>query len=95
MQLKLALAGSDNKVTVREFEKMVQQFLNPKAPKEKKEMSAELKELISDMQRVFATKITALGNEKRGRIYIDYYSRDDLDRIYDLVEQMKSSVQAN
>jgi len=93
LQLKLALAGCDNKVAVREFEKMVAQILNPKPAKENREMSAELKELISDMQRVFATKITALGNDKRGRIYIDYYSRDDLDRIYDLIEQMKLSIQ--
>ena len=89
LQLKLALAGCDNKVSVREFEKMVSQAVNPKPAKEKKEMSVELKQLISDMQRVFATKITALGNERRGRIYIDYYSRDDLDRIYELVEQIK------
>ncbi|GHV00786.1 chromosome partitioning protein ParB [Clostridia bacterium] len=89
LQLKLALAGCDNKVTVREFEKMVSQVMNPKPAKEKKEMSVELKNLISDMQRVFATKITALGNEKRGRIYIDYYSCDDLDRIFELIEQLK------
>jgi ParB family chromosome partitioning protein len=91
LQLKLALAGCDNKVTVREFEKMVSQVMNPKPAKEKKEISVELKNLISDMQRVFATKISALGNEKRGRIYIDYYSRDDLDRIFDLVEQLKTN----
>lgn len=88
-QLKLALAGSDNKVSVREFEKMVAEYLNPKPAKPKPVQSLELKELISDMQRVFATKVSALGNDKRGRIYIDYYSKDDLDRIFDLVESLK------
>ena len=29
------------------------------------------------------TKVSIIGNNKKGRIYIDYYSQDDLDRIYD------------
>ena len=43
------------------------------------------------MQRTFSTKVTALGNDNRGRIYIDYYSRDDLDRIVDLVEVLEKN----
>jgi ParB family chromosome partitioning protein len=89
LQLKLALAGADNRVSVREFEKMVSSVTNPKPATNKKTASPELEELISDMRRVFATKVTALGNDKRGRIYIDYYSRDDLDRIYELIEGLK------
>ena len=38
------------------------------------------------MQRTFATKVSAIGNDNKGRIYIDYYSRDDLDRIAELLE---------
>ncbi len=41
------------------------------------------------MQRVFSTKVTALGTSERGRIYIDYYNADDLERIYELVELLK------
>ena len=50
---------------------------------------SELKELINDMQRVFATKVSAIGNDNKGRIYIDYYSRDDLDRLADMIELLK------
>ena len=89
-QLKLAMAGCDNKINVREFEKLVSDFLNPKPVKQKPVQSLELKQLIADMSRVFSTKVTALGNDKRGRIYIDYFTADDLDRIFDLVEQLKS-----
>ena len=53
------------------------------------EQSLELKELINEMQRVFATKVSAIGNDNKGRIYIDYYSRDDLDRLSDLIELLK------
>ena len=38
------------------------------------------------MQKTFATKVSAIGNDDKGRIYIDYYSRDDLDRIAELLE---------
>ena len=88
-QYKLAVAGSDNKINVREFEKLVSEFLNPKPVKPKPVQSLELKQLIADMSRVFATKVSVLGNDKRGRIYIDYFTADDLDRIFDLVEQLK------
>ncbi len=88
-QLKLATAALDNKVSVREFEKMVKAFLTPKTEKPKQEQSIELKDLISRMQHTFATKVSALGNDRRGRIYIDYYTRDDLDRIVDLVSVLE------
>lgn len=88
-QLKLAMAGVDNKVSVREFEKMVKAFMSPKQEKEKQPQSMELKDLISRMQRTFSTKVSALGNDNRGRIYIDYYSGDDLDRIVELIEKLE------
>ena len=50
----------------------------------------ELKELIGDMQRVFGTKVNAIGNDNKGRIYIDYYTRDDLDRLSELLESLKN-----
>ena len=88
-QLQLALKGCDNQLTVREMEKLVREFLNPKPKKEKPvvEESKELKSLVSNMQRAFATKVSALGNGKKGRIYIDYFTSDDLDRICALVEE--------
>lgn len=85
-QKKLADAGADNKVTVRDFEKMVKNYLNPKPVKPKQEQSLEIKDMVSRMQRTFATKVSALGNDRKGRIYIDYYNRDDLDRICEILE---------
>lgn len=88
-QLKLALKGSDNQLNVREMEKMVREFLNPKPVKEKVavESSLELKELVSNMQRTFATRVSAVGNGNKGRIYIDYFTSDDLDRMCTLVDK--------
>ena len=82
-QYKLALKGCDNQMTVREMEKMVREFLNPKkTPEKSPEETKELRELVGNMQRAFATKVSA----RKGRIYIDYYTTDDLDRISKMIE---------
>lgn len=90
-QIKLARQSADGKMSVRDLEKAVKNVLNPpkKVVTKVSEQSLELKELIQDMQRVFATKVSAIGNDNKGRIYIDYYSRDDLDRLADMVELLK------
>ena len=90
-QIKLAKQAADGKMSVHDLEKAVKNYLNPKkqTPTKVAEQSLELKELINEMQRVFATKVSAIGNDNKGRIYIDYYSRDDLDRLADMIELLK------
>ena len=86
-QYNLASKAAESKLSVREMEKLVRELLNPKpAPVKQQEDCPELKELVANMQRTFATKVGALGNGRKGRIYIDYYTKDDLDRICELVK---------
>ena len=35
---------------------------------------------------IISTKVSLIGTDKKGRIYIDYYSRDDLDRISEILD---------
>ncbi len=86
-QIKLAQLAVSKNLSVRDLEKAVKNLTSP----QKKhiimpEQSLELKELIVQMQKTFATKVSAIGNDNKGRIYIDYYTRDDLDRIAELLE---------
>ncbi len=89
-QLKLAEDVVKEGLSVRDVEKRVKEYFAPPEEKKKKkakvELSAELKELIGDMQRVLGTKVNAIGNDNKGRIYIDYYTRDDLDRLAEIIE---------
>ena len=57
-----------------------------KKEKKKQQVSLELKDLIERMRHAFKTKLSRTGNDKKGRIYIDYYNTDDLDRISEIVE---------
>lgn len=86
-QVRLAQAITTKNLSVRDLEKAVKTYLNPtKKVVVKEEQSLELRELINQMQKTFATKVSAIGNDSKGRIYIDYYTRDDLDRIAELLE---------
>lgn len=83
-QLLLAKKVAKDKLTVRDLEREVNALLGGKKKKPSaKAVGEELQEFVADMQRKLGTKVSVIGNEKKGRIYIDYYSQDDLDRIYD------------
>jgi ParB family chromosome partitioning protein len=81
-------------MSVREVEKLVRNYLNPpeeKAKKAKPVISKELRDMIDRMQRCFGTKVTAIGNDNKGRIYVDYYTSDDLDRIYEILVKAENA----
>lgn len=86
-QIRLAKSTVSKNLSVRDLEKLVKNIVHPtNKVVVKQEQSLELKELINQMQKTFATKVSAIGNDNKGRIYIDYYTRDDLDRIAELLE---------
>ena len=90
-QKELADKCIKDALSVRDFEKLVKNYLNPPKKKEenKPEQSLELIDLVQRLQRAFATKVSAIGNDNKGRIYIDYYTRDDLDRIVDILNTIE------
>ena len=96
-QLNIAKKAVSQRMSVREVEQAVKNYYNP--PEEEKRrkkaemeanMSVELKDLVTRMQRRFGTKVSVIGNDRKGRIYIDYYTRDDLDRISDILDKLKN-----
>lgn len=90
VQNTYAIAACDKQLSVRQLEIMVRNYLNPKN-KEKKvtELPVELKDLANIMQKKFGTKVNAVGTNNKGRIFIDYYTAEDLDRIYDILAKIK------
>lgn len=95
-QVDFAFRAADGEMSVRELEQRIKFFLHPEtaprklSPKERERLSGEMRAFVDDMKRVFATKVKLVGNESKGRIYIDYFSRDDLERIYELIEKLKN-----
>ncbi len=91
--IALATQACDNKLSVRDLENRVRLYFTrktiPAGPRQKQTMSLELKEFVGDMKRIFATKVKLVGNDQKGRITIDYFNKDDLERIYALVQSLK------
>ncbi len=89
-QIRLAKLCVRESWSVRKLEQQIKSNLTSESAKKFKPIvTAELKDLVSNMQRVFGTKVSCIGDDNKGRIFIDYYNRDDLDRIYDILETYK------
>ena len=93
MQIDFAYSACDGQMTVRELELKVRNYLNPPQKRmtetEKNRLTLEMRNLVDDMKRIFSTKVRMVGNENKGRLYIDYYTKDDLQRIYELIDKLK------
>ncbi len=91
-QYKLATDAVKDGLSVRDIERSVRDYfaspeeLADKKEKKKQQVSIELKDLVERMRHAFKTKVSLIGNDRKGRIYIDYYNTDDLDRINEIVE---------
>lgn len=94
MQKKLAEQIIENSLSVRDIEKMVKNLQNPKVPPKPKEKEDEAltliyKDMEDHMKNALGTKV--LVNRKdhnRGKIEIEYYSGDELERLYDLLRNI-------
>lgn len=81
-------------MTVRATEKLVQEMLNPPVQKYKngtattattRELEPQLRDLENRLRTLFSTQVTINHASKKGRIEIEYYGNDDLQRILELL----------
>ena len=82
LQYTLANKIFDEKLSVRETEKLVKEIKNPKKPKEKKPVANSFiyQDLEEKMKSVFGTKVSIASKGKgKGKIEIEYYSDDELE----------------
>ena len=95
-QVKFANEAVRNQTSVRELEKKVRAFsvppeiLEQRKNKKRALASVELKQLVERMRFTFQTKVSLIGSDKTGRIYIDYYSAEDLYRFEEMLDMIES-----
>ncbi len=95
-QLAFALEAIKRAYSVREMERAVKAYLTPPEILQQEKQakatakSEELKAFIERMRGVFRTKVSLIGNGKKGRIYIDYYSPEDLYRFEEFLEILEN-----
>ncbi len=96
-QLAFAEEGVKRGYSVREMERAVKAYLTPPEvlQQEKEAKSAakseQLKEFVARMRSIFRTKVSLIGNDKKGRIYIDYYSTEDLYRFEEFLDVLENN----
>ena len=86
--LQLAQECVQNEYSVRALEERIRHLNDKKKPvvkKEKKPLSADLQNIENAFRESLGTKVTLSGSHSRGKVTIEYYSKDDLERVYDLL----------
>ncbi len=78
-----------NKYSVRDLESRIRRLeqAGSKPKKAQKQKMPELLVLEDNLQKTLGTKVNISSSKKRGKITIDYYSFDDLDRILQLIKK--------
>ena len=82
----------DEKLSVRETEKLIKDIKNPKKPKEKKVIEHVFiyNDLEEKMKEVMGTKVSIASKGKgKGKIEIEYYSDKELERMFDMIMSIR------
>ena len=88
IQYELAQQVIDEKLSVRELEKIIRRIIEPNnrnSSSSKQELNPYYKEIKNQLQNYFGTKVNISNKNNKGKIEIEYYSEDDLQRILDII----------
>lgn len=93
---KIAEEIIERKLNVRETENLVKQFLNNNEKKkvtnsEKEEDKIELIEIENKLKEILGTKVKLTNNNNKGKIMIEYYSKDELDRLLEIFNKISKN----
>lgn len=94
MQVKLANLAASQGWSVRQIEKICQQTQKgaaTQAPEPRPHKTHEAKELERMAREAFGTKAQLDGDMSRGKLSLHYYSAEDLQRIWDVLEILRQN----
>lgn len=91
IQYEVAQKAIDDKLSVRELENQVKNMLIAKEnsriqfKQDEKEANPYYKDVRNKLQDYFGTKVNLTSKKNKGKIEIEYYSEEDLQRILDII----------
>lgn len=85
-QLEIAEKIVSQQLNVRDIEKLASEKSSSKNKIEKKK-DVEILELEERLKKSLATKVNIIHKKNKGKIEIEYYSNDDLERILELLQK--------
>ncbi len=92
MQEKVWQRVVRNKLSVRKVEQMVRELseekgTEPKTVKPKR--SVFIQKMEAELREIFGTKVSIRSRKDGGSIEIEFYSPEDLNRLYEIIERLK------
>lgn len=92
MQLDIANSIIKMKLNVRETEKLVKRLLNQKPRKEEEKSGNDIfyRKIEEQLKELFGTKVIIQNKKKKGKIEIEYYSQEDFERIYEMIQNINN-----
>ena len=86
LQCEIAQKVIDEKLSVRELERLVKTLKSDKKVIEKtREINPYYKDVTERLQNYFGTKVNISNKNNKGKIEIEYYSDEDLQRILEII----------
>lgn len=89
-QIALAERAEREALSVRDIEKLSGESKKmPRPAARAKRKAADVAGVEEDLKEILGTKVSLIERGKRGRIEIEYYSRDELERLLDMLKTLK------
>ena len=85
-QTQLAEKAAAQGFSVRQVERLVKKINEPRDPSETPMQDPNIRAAVAELESVLGTRVRIVEkSDQRGRIEIEYYSQEDLQRVYELI----------
>jgi ParB family transcriptional regulator, chromosome partitioning protein len=86
LQTQVAEKAAAQGFSVRQVERLVKKVNEPRVPSEDPLQDPNIKAAVGDLEAVLGTRVRIVEkSDQRGRIEIEYYSQEELQRIYEWI----------
>ncbi len=93
LQLEIAKKAADNSLSVRDVERLAEaakKTATESKPQTKKEKSQEVLAVEEELKIIFGTKVNITDKKDRGKIEIEYYSREDREQLIENLRALRN-----
>ncbi len=77
----------ERQLSVRQTEELVRRKRTQAPPHRREPLSTDLQDLETQLRGILATKVGIVRSRRGGRVVIDFYSDEELDRIYTIISR--------
>ncbi len=86
LQMQVAEKAAAQGFSVRQVERLVKKINEPREPSEQPLQDPNIRAAVSELETALGTRVRIVEKgDQRGRIEIEYYSQEELQRVYELI----------